>query len=81
MSYTVDEKYNYNLAQNTDFSKGYCLAVRLYRNPNKGLLADRKKRNAFIDDMSQGAKKHRYCKGFMCGIRDCANERKAKYNK
>ena len=77
---TVDEKYNYNLTQKSGFSNGYCLAVRMYRGYNSGTPADKKRVKAFIDDMKQGAKKHGYCKGFMCAIRDCANERKAKRN-
>lgn len=76
---TLAEKYAYNQTQNGGFSKGYCLGVRFYQNYGKdGAPVDKQKHNEFIDDMRSGAKKHSYCKGFMCGIRDAANERKAK---
>ena len=76
---TLAEKVAYNEKQNSGFSKGYLLGVRFYQNYGKGgAPVDKKKHNEFIDDMKAGAKKHGYCKGFMCGIRDAANERKAR---
>ncbi len=76
---TLAEKVAYNQAQENGFSRGYCLGVRYYQNYGKGgTPVDKTKHNEFIDDMRKAAKKHRYAKGFMCGIRDAANERKAK---
>ena len=75
---SLNEKVKYNSAQDSGFSKGYCLGVRFYQNYGKGgAPVDKKKHNEFIDDMKAGAKKHSYCKGFMCGIRDASIERKA----
>lgn len=76
---TLTEKVAYNEKQNSSFSKGYLLGVRFYQGYGKnGAPVDKQKHNEFIDGMKAGAKKHSYCKGFMCGIRDAANERKAK---
>ncbi|MGN0823579.1 MAG: hypothetical protein ACI4MB_00765 [Candidatus Coproplasma sp.] len=73
------EKYNYNSKLDTGFSHGYCTGVRYYRNHGNCSTAEKQKRNAFIDDMKVAALKgHSYAKGFMCAIRDCANERKGK---
>ncbi len=74
---TVKEKFDYNSRQKTEFSQGYCAAVILYgesRTPQ-----ERKKHNAIIDDMKADAQAgDKFSKGYMCAIRDCANERKAK---
>ena len=76
---TLAEKVAYNETQKGGFPRGYCAGVRFYQSyGKKGKPVDKKKHNQFIDDMKEGAKKHSYCKGFMCGIRDAANERKSK---
>ncbi len=76
---TLAEKVAYNQTQENGFSMGYCLGVRYYQNYGKGgAPVDKIRHNEFINGMRQAAKKHRYAKGFMCGIRDAANERKAK---
>lgn len=76
---TLAEKVAYNETQNTGFSHGYCTGVKFYQNYGKGgAPVDNKGHNEYIDDMKKAAKKHSYAKGFMCGIRDAANERKAK---
>ena len=78
---TLDEKYRYNLTQDSGFSHGYCTGVKYYGNYGKGAPVDKKKHNDFIDDMKVAALKgHKWAKGFMCGIRDAANERKRKKN-
>ncbi len=78
---TLNEKFNYNSTQDTGFSHGYCTGVKYYRNYGKGAPVDKKKHNEFIDDMKVAALKgHKWVKGFMCGIRDAANERKQKKN-
>lgn len=79
---SLKEKYDYNNIQSTGFSYGYCAGVRYYQGYGNSVEpVDKKKHNQYIDDMKIQAKKGRkYAKGFMCGIRDAANERKAKNN-
>lgn len=77
---TVDEKFKYNEQRGGDFGNGYCFAVTLYREysnlDRKGKaivkrLIGQEKELARYSDMQRS-------KGFMCGIRDAANERKAR---
>ena len=76
---TLTEKVAYNQTKNSGFSKGYCAGVRYYQSYGKnGAPIDKRRHNQYIDDMKAGANKYRYCKGFMCGLRDSANERKAR---
>ena len=82
MKDTVDEKVIYNRQRNTEFSNGYVLGVAIYREYAK---AD-KKMQATIKEVINGASenaKHGYKmdKGIMCGVRDAANERKARKGK
>ena len=85
MKYMVDEKLAYNRGQKTAFSYGYRFGVKAYRQyPN----ADKKRKRdmlAEIDDnkrLAQTGDKSRssvqYAKGYMCAMRDCAAERKAR---
>lgn len=77
---TLAEKVTYNEKKDGGFSRGYCTGVKYYQNYGKGgAPVDKRKHNEFIDDMSVSAKKgYSYAKGFMCGVRDAANERKTK---
>ncbi len=76
---TVDEKYKYNKGKEGGFSHGYCAGVTFYRNYGNVPPSERPKRKAAIDEMRIVAKKgFSYGKGFMCGVRDVANERKEK---
>lgn len=88
MQRTVDEKVKYHKAQSqkTPFGWGYLWGVQAYRKYPKADKAERKRILAEIDDYSKDAKAgkgdSRECaKGFMCGVRDAANERKAKKGK
>jgi hypothetical protein len=79
MKHTVNDKYNYNKQQKTAFSYGYRFGVEAYRSYPKANAAKRKEILADIDYSKQNAAKGKqYDKGFMCAIRDCANERKGK---
>lgn len=82
MSYTVDEKMAYNRQRNTEFGTGYVFGVNIYRNYVK---ADSKYKAAIkevIDSASKNARKgYKMDKGIMCGVRDAANERKARKGK
>ena len=88
MKYTVDEKLKYNREQKTPFSYGYRFGVKAYRQYPK---ADKKRKRAMlaeIDDnkrLAQTGDKSQlsvqYAKGFMCAMRDCAAERKARQSK
>ncbi len=82
MKKTVDEKVKYNHERRTPFGYGYIWGVKAYRKyqANK---EEQKRILAEIDDNSKNArngKEHsRECsKGYMCGVRDAANEWKAK---
>ena len=80
MKRTLNEKYDYNKKRGGDFGNGYCFAVTLYREYPKmdkqsktavKRLINSEKDLALYPDMQRS-------KGFMCGIRDAANERKAR---
>ena len=85
MNRSVDEKLKYNSEQKTPFAYGYRFGVKAYRQYPK---ADKKHKRAMlaeIDDnkrLAQTGDKSRssvqYAKGYMCAIRDCAAERKAR---
>ena len=85
MKRTVDEKLQYNSAQKTAFAYGYRFGVQAYRRYPKA--DDRQKRDILGDidynkRLAQTGDRSRestqYAKGFMCGVRDAANERKSK---
>lgn len=81
MSYTVDEKKKYHGRgfPKGEFSQGYIIGVSIYRTYGKGgVPVNKGKRQKYIDDTKQKAQQgDQFCKGVMCAIRDCANERKA----
>ena len=85
MKRTVDEKLQYNSAQRTAFAYGYRFGVQAYRQYSKA--NERRKRDISGDIdynkwLAQTGDRSRestqYAKGFMCGVRDAANERKSK---
>lgn len=85
MNRTVDEKLKYNRALKTPFAYGYRMAVWAYRSYPK---ASKKRKSEMLSDIDynkhlavNGDKSRQsvqYAKGFMCGVRDAANERKSK---
>ncbi len=76
---TLAEKVAYNQTQNSDFSNGYLLGVRWYGEYPKLSVQGRKTQIEVIDTIKVSAKMgDGFSKGIMCGIRDSANERKAK---
>lgn len=76
---TFVEKLSYNQSQKTEFSQGYCLGVRDYQKYPKLSIKDKKTYNETVDVIRACASMgDEFSKGVMCGIRDAANERKAK---
>lgn len=76
---TLTEKVAYNKTQKTAFSSGYCMGVRDYQGYVKCSEKDRRILKDITDTMKDIAKLgDPLGKGYMCGIRDAANERKAK---
>ena len=83
MARTVDEKLEYCREKKTPFSYGYNHGVKLYRSYPNASKAERKRILSEIDGEKQNARNAKtasreFSKGFMCGVRDAANERKAK---
>lgn len=85
MKRTVDEKLKYNSAQKTAFAYGYRFGVQAYRRYPKADERHKRDISSDIDynkRLAQTGDKSResvqYAKGFMCGVRDAANERKSK---
>lgn len=84
MSYTVDEKkrYHENGYPKGEFSRGYCAGVSDYSGYVKYSVKDKRLLKSFADTMHSLAKLNDpRGKGYLCALRDCANERKAKKNK
>lgn len=76
---TLTEKMKYNSEQKTDFAGGYCMGVRDYQSYVKSSEKDRRALKDIADTMKSIAKMGEDIgKGYMYGIRDAANERKAK---
>lgn len=85
MKRTVDEKLQYNSGQHTPFSYGYRFGVMAYRKYPK---ASKERKREMIDEIDNNSRLARsgkislnsvqYAKGFMCAMRDCAAERKAR---
>lgn len=76
---TLEEKLRYNSIRKTDFSFGYKLGVSIYKDYPKLNEKGKQEIKCLIDDykdLARGGDK--ISKGFMCGIRDAANERKRK---
>ncbi len=79
MKRTVKEKVNYNKGRKTEFSGGYTLGVMLYNDYPKQNGEGKKTINSIVGDSKELAKAgDQWSKGVMCGMRDAANERKAK---
>lgn len=85
MKRTIEEKMKYNSSQRTAFAYGYRFGVQAYRRYPKADERHRRdikgdieynKRLAQTGDISRSSVQ--YAKGFMCGVRDAANERKSK---
>ena len=79
MKRTLKEKYEFNHARNTPFSTGYSLGVNVYNDYRR--LDDEGKKivRELIDTNKLLARDgDELSKGFMCGVRDAANERKSK---
>lgn len=88
MKRTVDEKLKYNREQKTPFSYGYIFGVRAYREYPKANKKRKREMMSDIDDNKRLALSGkstrgsvRYAKGFMCAMRDCAAERRARQGK
>ena len=85
MKRTVDEKLQFSRGQRTAFSSGYRFGAHEHRRYPK---ADERQKRDISGDidynkrLAQTGDKSResvqYAKGFMCGVRDAANERKSK---
>lgn len=85
MSYSVDEKVKFNAERKTPFGYGYQWGVKAYRSYPKANAQEKKRIRVEIADYKQEAKKKsragECAKGYMCGVRDAANERKARQGK
>ena len=88
MKRSVDEKLKYNSEQKTPFAYDYRFGVKAYREYPKVSKKRKRAMLAEIDDnkrLAQSGKSARnsvqYAKGFMCAMRDCAAERKARQSK
>ena len=79
MRYSVDEKLAYNRKRKGRFSTGYLLGVAIYRDYPKGDSVTKRNTKEIISDSNALARiGDDYGKGVMCGVRDAANERKAR---
>lgn len=82
MRYTVDEKVKYNRKRNTDFGTGYVFGVNIYRDYSKVSAKDKATIKELISSARENARNgEQWDKGIMCGVRDAANERKARKGK
>ena len=88
MKRSVDEKMKYNTEQTTPFEYGFRFGVKAYREYPKASKKRKREMMSDIDDnkrLAQSGKSTRnsvqYAKGFMCAMRDCAAERKARQGK
>ena len=82
MKRTVQEKYDYNSTRKSPFSTGYTLGVMLYRDYPRMDKEGKKMISEIIDTTKSLARSgDELGKGFMCAVRDCANERKARQKK
>ncbi len=79
MKHSVDEKLVYNKKRKGLFSTGYVLGVEIYRGYSKGNKESKALTRGIISDSNDLARMgDEYGKGVMCGVRDAANERKAR---
>lgn len=78
---TVDEKYEYNKRnRGNQFSAGYINGVEAYRDYGNAMDGYRKHIKELNKSVAESAKTKRdpWSIGYMCALRDCANERKNK---
>ena len=77
--FSVDDKIKFNRKRGSLFGSGYIFGVKQYRGY---ALKDRKQKQIAKKAMDEFFKMARngdeFAKGIMCGVRDAANERKAK---
>ena len=79
MKRTLKEKHEFNHARNTPFSNGYSLGVNVYNDYRRFDDEGKKIVRELIDTNKSLARDgDELSKGFMCGVRDAANERKIK---
>ena len=82
MARTIEEKYEYNKKRGGNFGSGYYLAIDLYRDFPKSNYKDKQQTKKLITYFAKRAREgDEFAKGFTCGIRDAANERKARQRK
>ena len=82
MKRTVQEKYDYNRKLDTEFSTGYTIGVRYYRDYTRTDDGGKKVIREIFDAGHELARLgDEIGKGIMCALRDCANERKARQKK
>lgn len=78
---SVQEKYEYNKRNRGNaFSNGYIAGVETYREYGSATDGYRKSIKELNQSQATAAKEKRdkWAIGYMCAIRDCANERKGK---
>lgn len=76
---SLEEKIRFNQKRGTLFSVGYIMGVKYYRGyPKKDTRGKRTVKKAFDEFSRQARSGDEFAKGIMCGVRDAANERKAK---
>ena len=79
MKRTLKEKYEFNHARNKLFSMGYSFGVNVYNDYRRFDDKGKKIVRELIDTNKSLARDgDELSKGFMCGVRDAANERKSK---
>lgn len=81
MIQSLDDKIKFNQKRGTQFSIGYIMGVKQYRNYSQKDRKGKRTAKKAIDEFSKQARNgDEFAKGIMCGIRDAANERKQKNN-
>ena len=79
MKRTLKEKLAFNKSRKTPFATGYSLGATLYDDYRKSDSAGKKMINEIIRTNKELARSgDEMGKGFMCGVRDAANERKTR---
>ena len=79
MKRSVDEKLLYNKQRKSPFSVGYVIGVTAYRDyPKSGTKYKATVRSLISNSNDLARMGDDYGKGVMCGVRDAANERKAR---
>ena len=78
---TVQEKYDYNKCRRGNkFSDGYVNGVEAYTDYDSATDGYRKSIKELNKSVAEAArtKRDQWSIGYMCALRDCANERKGK---